>query len=291
LKWSKKLENLIPDLQPDKKLADIAIEFANLRAGVQSGLFKDPEDIISGLLLIDKQLDAWKLSLPLSWEYKEYPVKTPTDEVLNNTTLEYRDIWICSMYGKWRCICIFVHEMMSDCITSCDKSNLRPNPTFDTEMQLQESSRKLQALASEVAASIPYVLGYREGEKPPPVSSVPAAGGMLCCWPLFVIGGMVSASNAVRAWSIRRLLSIGTEMGIYQATSLAGVLRSRQDIAYWKELLAKEPIEKLPTGDDMELCGEDVLFEEGSPEWMSRSDLNDMNGQFKSLRVTESTLI
>jgi hypothetical protein len=102
---------------------------------------------------------------------------------------------------------------------------------------------------------------------------------------------MVSASNAVRAWSIRRLLSIGIEMGIYQATSLAAVLRSRQDIAYWKELLAKEPIEKLPTGDNMELCREDVLFEEGSPEWMSRSDLNDRNGQLKSLRVIESTLI
>jgi hypothetical protein len=67
-------------------------------------------------------------------------------------------------------------------------------------------------------------------------------------------------------------------MGIYQAPSLAAVLRSRQDIAYWKERLAKEPIEKLPTGDNMELCGWNVLFEEGSPEWMSRSDLSDMDG-------------
>jgi hypothetical protein len=136
LKWSEKLDNLIPDLQPDTKLADIGIEFANLRTGVQSGLFTGPADIISSLLLIDKKLDAWKLSLPLPWEYKEYPVKTPTGEVLNNTTLEYKDIWTCPMYGKWRCIRIFVREMMSDCITGCDQSNLRLSPTFDTESQL-----------------------------------------------------------------------------------------------------------------------------------------------------------
>lgn len=278
MKWSEKLDSLIPDLQPDNKLADIVIEYANLRAGLQAGKCMDPADIISNLLRIEKKLDSWKSSLPPSWKYKEYPVERSTYEVLGSTIFEYRDVWTCSIFGKWRCIRICINEMIIDCITLHDQSNLRSSLKFDTENQLQVSRRKLQALTSEVAASIPYMVGYRKGQKPAPGSNVPAMGGMLCCWPLFIIGGMVSASDALREWSIRRLLSIGADMGIYQALSLAAVLRTRHDIAYWKERLASEPIEKLPPGDHMEQHGGDVLFEEGSPEWMSRSDLSGLNG-------------
>jgi hypothetical protein len=113
----------------------------------------------------------------------------------------------------------------------------------------------LQVLSSEVDANIPFIVGYRRGEKLLPGSNVPAIGGMLCCWPLFVIGGMDSVSDAIRAWSIRRLLAIGADMGIYKALSVAAVLRTRQEIAYWKEYLAKESIEKLPTGDIIEQTG------------------------------------
>jgi hypothetical protein len=250
-------------------------------------MFKDPVDIISSLLGIDKKLDNWKSSLPPSWDYREYPVKIPNGEVLESITLEYGDIWTCSIWGKWRCIRIYVHEMIVDCITRCGQSSLTLDPTSDTESRLRESCRMIQILASEIAASIPFMVGYKNGEKLPPGSNVPAMGGMLCLWPLFVIGGMDSASDAIRAWSIHRLLSIGADMGIYQALSLADVLRTRQEIAYWKERLAKEPIEKLPTEGNIELCDGGVLFEEGSPEWMSRSDLNAMSRQFKSFEVTE----
>jgi hypothetical protein len=283
LKWSEKLDDLVPEVQPDNVLADVVIEFANLRAAVQASKFKDPAYIITHLLGIDRRLDAWKSSLPPSWDYREYPVKCSTDEVLESTVLEYGDIWKCSIYGKWRCTRLIVHEMIIDCISRYIQSNLQSSSTFNTETQLQKSRRILQLLVSEVAASIPYMLGYRKGEKPPPGTNAPAMGGMLCCWPLFTIGGMESAPDAVRAWSIRRLLSIGADMGIYQALTLAAVLRTRHEIAYWKERLAKEPIEKLPINDHKEFyCGE-VIFEEGSPEWMSRSDLNTTNEQIKGL--------
>lgn len=281
------LDHLIPDLQPDYRLANIAIEFANLRSGVQAGRFKSPLETVSHLLRIDEKLHNWKASLPPSWKYVEYPVKTPTDAVLENRILEYRDIWTCSIYGKWRCIRIFLHEILVDLISQCSESQVRVNPTSDIQSQLEASRKMLRILVSEVAASIPYMMGYRKGEKLPPERNIPAMGGMLCCWPLFVIGGMLSASDSVRAWSIRRLLSIGADMGIYQALTLASVLRKRQEIAYWKERLAKEPIEKLPAGDISELCDGDALFEEGSPEWMSMSDLNTMNEQLSGLRVTE----
>jgi hypothetical protein len=287
LKWSALLEDINPDLQPDNKLADIVTEFANLRARFQAGMFKYPADVISDLIGIDKKLDTWKSSLPPSWLYREYPVKNPTDEVLESTTLEYGDIWRCSVYGKWRCTRIHIHEMIIDCINRGRQSRRILGPTSDMQSQSGESRRMLQILSSEIAASIPFMVGYRKGEKPPSGSNVPAMGGMLCFWPLFVIGGMESAPDATRAWCIRRLLAIGAEMGIYQALSLATVLRTRQDIAYWKERLAEEPIEKLPTGDNIELCSGDVLFEEGSPEWMSRSDLNAMSGEFKNLQVIE----
>src|SRR5271168_2908441 len=90
---------------------------------------------------IDKKLDTWKSSLPPPWECREYPVRIPTDEVLRRAIFEYGDIWTSSIWSKWRCIRIYVHEMIIDCISRCGQSNLMLGPTSDAKRQLQVSSR------------------------------------------------------------------------------------------------------------------------------------------------------
>jgi hypothetical protein len=81
-------------------------------------------------------------------------------------------------------------------------------------------------------------------------------------------------------------------MGIYQGLALAAVLRTKAEIRYWKERLATEPIERFPLVDgrgrpdqEDDSSTTDGLFEEGNAEWMSKSDLNIVYGQLKTLQV------
>ncbi|KFZ23744.1 hypothetical protein V502_01774 [Pseudogymnoascus sp. VKM F-4520 (FW-2644)] len=79
-------------------------------------------------------------------------------------------------------------------------------------------------LGAEIAASLPFHLGFSKSSgMPPPHKRTPIAGGLFSLWPLYILGSTSSIPEDLRAWSAERLIMIGKNMGIQTSSMLAWV--------------------------------------------------------------------
>lgn len=214
---------------PVEALQPIIFKFCNLRAGKS---FQPPltqkrsttRTIVACCTSIAEDLATWYDVLPPAF----LPSKISATAGSSDTLLEdyhiYEDLWTACIANNYRTNCILVHETL---IAQLDFLRVHyyhdENEATELDHRISHSRSIILSLINAICASVPNLL-----------QSSFAAAGVALLWPLYVSGQISPRSapldDGTRSWIIGRLESIGTDIGVCQATMLAGILSKHIEV-------------------------------------------------------------
>lgn len=216
------------------------MKFCDLRATMLS--FHDYSNaryIIVEALAIESKLLEWSVSYPSDCMfYKTVTLKRRSDDVFSDHYHVYDSVWAASIWNHYRCVRILLNEIIY--VQLAHLKNTQPelflleprNHTF-SDSQIEASITTVIKLSHEICASVPFMLGYKEGQEVT-LNSAKAVSGNLLLWPLYTAACTPVVSDMMCHWVAGRLRVISDVMGINQAAPLSHVLIKRKDLLAWE---------------------------------------------------------
>ncbi|RFU25708.1 hypothetical protein B7463_g10636, partial [Scytalidium lignicola] len=179
---------------------------------------------ISRFTSISQALANWHDSLPAAFIPSTVFIGRASSETLSEYYYLYEDIWTAAIANNYRANSILVHEaLISQLQFLRDHYTNDMDELLELEDQISHSCRTILSLIDAVCASVPSLL-----------QSNFAAAGVGLLWVLYVCAQISPRTaplhDATRSWIIGRLEKIGAEMGVRQATTLAGFLHKQIEV-------------------------------------------------------------
>jgi hypothetical protein len=133
----------------------------------------------------------------------------------------YDDLWTTGIANNYHANRILVHEALINQLDFLQVHHPHDlNDVLELEDQISYSRATILSLIDTVCDSVPNLL-----------QSNFAAAGVGLLWPLYLSAQISPRSapvhDATRSWIIERLDKIGADIGVLQATMLAGLLIKR----------------------------------------------------------------
>lgn len=170
-------------------------------------------------------------SLPTAYLPSTLPCVTTSTEILSEHYDVYEDVWAAGIANNYRASIILVHEAL---IAQIDFLRVRYPHDLDEILDLEDQTSKsrltILSLIDTICASVPNLL-----------QSNLAVAGVALLWPLYVSAQISSLRTApipegTRSWIIGRLEKIGIDLGVRQATMLAGLLYEEIEVTeLWED--------------------------------------------------------
>jgi hypothetical protein len=214
---------------PLEEVIPLIFRFCNLRSTTPFNPTENQSEsrtraIVAKYNSVSEALLDWHCTLP----FKFLPTKEPSNisdpAVLSEYYHVWDDIWTAGVINNCSINTVLVNESLIVQLTY-----LRDNYVHDLEELLELDNRILKArttiiyLVEAVCASVPYLL-----------RSNLAVCGVGLLWALYVSAQISSRAAPIhtrtRKWIVGRLEKIGVEMGVRQATTLAGFLHGGIEI-------------------------------------------------------------
>ncbi|PQE05961.1 hypothetical protein CJF30_00004894 [Rutstroemia sp. NJR-2017a BBW] len=217
------------------KLADLAMEFCNLRATMTSFHdYSNAENFIPAAVAIDAQLAEWMANQPESMFYRTVTVKERSPHVFSDYYHVYDSMWAAATWNNCRCIRILINEIIT---VQLEYLRNNRNDLFELELglpvpletQLETSATTIVRLAHDICGSVPFLLGFKEGEDPTLLNTKAVTGNFLL-WPLYTAAVTAMVSDVMSNWVAGRLRVIADVIGIRQAAPLSHVLTIRKEL-------------------------------------------------------------
>ena len=207
----------------------IVFQFCNIRAGAP---FHPPTTqsesttraTIARCISIAQALADWHDGLPTSFFPSKVSAGSASPDILSEHYDVYEDIWTAGIGNNYRANSILVHEALINQLDFLrDRYPYDLNEVLELEDQISHSRSTILSHIDAVCASVPNLL-----------QSNFAAAGVGLLWPLYVSAQISPRAaplhDGTRTWIIGRLEKIGAEMGVRQATMLAGLLHRKVEV-------------------------------------------------------------
>ncbi|MCJ1326311.1 hypothetical protein MMC10_002975 [Thelotrema lepadinum] len=227
IQLSQKIRNSSTD--PVEGLVLICFDFVDIRARIP---FHPPASqtecttraTIGSYTSIAQALADWHDGIPAKYLPSTVSTDSASSELLSQTYDVYEDIWTAGIANNYRANSILVHEaMISQLYFLQHHYALDLTEALELDEQISRSRLVISSLIDKICASVPYLL-----------QSQSAAAGVGLLWALYISAQIAprsaSLDDVARTWTIRCLDKIGTEMGVRQATTLAGFLRNKVEV-------------------------------------------------------------
>ena len=191
----------------------------------------DMSEVVLRALDIEEDLTLWLVDLPPAFQFTTIPVDPGTIGVYENNYHVYENLWAASIWNTYRTTLLMVHAMILEWLAPYALSANTVDTISNPALQYQKSTSAVDFLAREIAASLPFNLGFNSKDdrycSQPRGPPVPAAGGLFSLWSLYVLGMTDYVSHDIVTWAIDRLAMIGNVMGIQTAFMLIWVIKRK----------------------------------------------------------------
>lgn len=180
---------------------------------------------------LEADYEAHTRGLPLAWKAMTLRYMRATDPpIMGGIRYEgridaYVDMFICYILNWARAARLY----MRNTAMRCHAWLLGPEREYKDTPEYHASAVVGQALVEDIVSSVPYVFGVaRPGEQaalqsPSQPYHPPSLAGVFCMWPVFAAASSDFATETQRTFLKKTLKYISEEMGIGQASILAGV--------------------------------------------------------------------
>jgi hypothetical protein len=225
------------------RLSEITVRYISFRVGVKDGSISGSEAIITAASQLDYYMQALLEDTPPEWQYETVLLDMDSELVYESYYDLYSDYRVAEVLNMIRAGRVPILEIIQEECEKAASSYEALFMLFDPTEQFQLSVKNFEKMTSEICASIPQQAGYltwltdlttsrpSAGRIRKPSAYV--AGAYSVLWPLFIIGHSPLSPHPVRAWVICQLHVIGASLGINEATEIAGILESGEDIDIW----------------------------------------------------------
>lgn len=161
---------------------------------------------------LDEVLTVWAYDLPVEDRYLMHAIQSNDNIIVNSTIHVYPTAGYAGVWNRYRALRLVINDIILNAASVLD------GPDFNAETLAEATSLRIQHLAEELCASVPYVLGL-VGTHPidgqtvitkTPTSlkmTTTATTGSLLCWPL-TMSTMVSAIPQHQRYLRDRLLDV-----------------------------------------------------------------------------------
>jgi hypothetical protein len=196
--------------------------------------YSNAENFIPAAVAIDAQLAEWMANQPESMFYRTVTVKERSPHVFSDYYHVYDSIWAAATWNNCRCVRILINEIIIVQLkylknTRNDLFELELGLPVPLETQLETSATTIVQLAHDICGSVPFLLGYKEGEDPTLLNTKAVTGNFLL-WPLYTAAVTAMVSDVMSNWVADRLRVIADVIGIRQAAPLSHVLTIRKEL-------------------------------------------------------------
>jgi hypothetical protein len=209
--WSPQVKNaMTPDDSYATGLAFIVSRFTNFHASIRSKLQTDSTIILCEALLLDAELEEWKMQLPQSWQYRLEQHSEETAVMYKGVSHRYRDFWTARIYNHYRWCRILVNELLLTQLGSVSSEDAA---------QRRKSLDLISSQAAEICNSVSIQFHKPTLLQEARQNGVPAMSG--CFLPLF---GLAVAGSAVGGKLLSKYF-VNVFYGIWErgAVSAAGI--------------------------------------------------------------------
>ncbi|RDL41138.1 uncharacterized protein BP5553_01117 [Venustampulla echinocandica] len=232
---------------PGFKIQESMLKYADLRASIREGILQGPQDVLSKALELDGVLLSMATDPYPGWQYQLVLTDVDSDVIFNGRYHVYYDYWMALMWNALRIQRIMVNQTIREALLDgfSSKPPIFAEPEYSAQYQV--STDTLHELQADILATVPQHIG--RGSPPRGLSldrimrdpsgtdlpPVPMVGGSFLMWPLWFAGIMDIATDEVRCFVVKNLLSIGDVLGIQQAHVLAKLVKEKTEVEVWKK--------------------------------------------------------
>lgn len=210
-------------------LLDSVSQLCELRASIKDCSLTDPPKIVTSLLSLDIAVVKWRAERSSRWDHKTVFGCTDSERIYDECYSVYRALWIAGSCNIQRATRIFIHEIILAQIDwMLSQPEFAADPTLASlSLQQAKSLAVILEMASEVCASVPYLLGHDKPYAEQVNNPSPAAGGYLLLVPLYLAGSTIGVPQEMRLYVLGRLRYIGHGLGIRLSLLFVEILQGK----------------------------------------------------------------
>ena len=215
-----------------------AIALQVLHEPMSSRVARRIQELMEAARNLDQQIAAWALEVPESWDCEiisvcETTMDNPrTAEFYPGPIYEYCDMWVATLWNKYRIGRIFCQSIILNCLERLVQPWKQPaTPAFEAATNI------LQEMADGICSTVPFLLGYDALPESPRSTTSPtlgldrgsktrsakAIGGYALIWDLKIVHSVIWISKDQREWIRGRLETIKYKQGVQPASSRSGL--------------------------------------------------------------------
>ncbi|OKL59731.1 hypothetical protein UA08_05038 [Talaromyces atroroseus] len=198
----------------------------------------------------DIQIEAWAVSVPPSWRYKNIAIRPEIREmsfasgVYGQHYHIYEDLYLCHIWNNWRAIRLVIHEIILNSASQIEGQNLEyddPMNMINYAEIVTRSENIMQQFQTDIFASVPYHFGATDdftastGNTAAGFSDITPMAGHILMWPLFLAADCRYSPPALRDWVIMCLRKIVHQLGVNQALGMALMLQKGISSRAWTQ--------------------------------------------------------
>ncbi|KAI9648508.1 hypothetical protein NHQ30_003143 [Ciborinia camelliae] len=242
-------ENNMTNVDPAWVAQKTMIDYTAFNARYHAGYYTDPHDLLNDADALDERFLAFFTNIPKGWEYITVHTEDDSDVVFDGYYHIYYDHWVAQIWNAIRELRILLNETIREVLLK-DFASLSPcllGPEYAERFQI--CTEIMYQLQADILASVPQHVGYTAKSSTPTklwsgfrtdgfgaeFPTIRFSGGYFLIWPLFLVGNIRISTPEVRAFCVKNLRYIGTQMGIEHANLLANIVEQKIPITVWNE--------------------------------------------------------
>lgn len=242
-------ENNMTNIDPAWVAQRIMIDYTAFNARYHDGYYTDPFELLNDAEALDERFLAFFTNVPKGWEYVIVRTEDDPDIVFDGYYHIYYDHWVAQIWNAIRELRILLNETIREALL---KDFASPTPCLlgpEYAERFQTCTETMYQLQAEILASVPQHMGYATKNSgnarlwsgfaadgfAAEFPTIRFSGGYFLIWPLFLTGNMRITTPEVRAFCVKNLRYIGTQMGIELASLLAKIVEQNIPITVWQE--------------------------------------------------------
>lgn len=242
-------QNEMTNIDPAWIAQRIMIDYTSFNARYHAGYYIDAQELLDDAEALDERFLAFFTNIPKGWEYTIVRTDKDSDVVFDGYYHVYYDHWVAQIWNAIRELRILLNETIREVLL---KDFTSPVPSLlgsEYAERFQICTEIVYHLQAEILASVPQHMGYVSRKSANPhlwsgfekdgfgtdVPTIRFSGGYFLIWPLFLVGNLRLSTPEARAFCVKNLRHIGTQMGIEHANLLASIVEKKIPVTVWEE--------------------------------------------------------
>lgn len=230
MKLRSDLEPFLNKEDPKWRISALVATYANLNGAIQDQCLLS-SDIIARATELDLEFLSLAKHMPSTWLYSTTYLEEASESVLEKRYDTYPDHFITQGWNVLRVMRVLLNDIIRTHYVSRD-TDFSNNESFSRSSYV--ATDYIDVIATEICATVPQYTGHNITTfRSKAYCMIQRLQCYTLLFPLYVAGSYASCTTQIKPWIVKQLRSMSHEMGIRNASVVAGILERDNGTCPW----------------------------------------------------------